>query len=155
MADGIIAMRKGRIAQVGSPDDLYLRPESLFVASFIGAPPINLMEGELRGDRLQVHDSVLSYQGQDSGTVVLGLRPESISGARDGDAHTGRHHEIEATVEVIEPTGPDTLAMIMLGGVECTARLRADAPARPGQPGRFMVDMGQARPFATATTPRL
>ena len=46
MADRIVCMRAGRIEQVGTPDDLYLRPESLFIASFIGSPPINLIRGE-------------------------------------------------------------------------------------------------------------
>ena len=49
MADRIICMRAGRIEQIGTPDDLYLRPSSLFVASFIGSPPINLIVGEARG----------------------------------------------------------------------------------------------------------
>ncbi len=49
MADRIICMRAGRIEQVGTPDDLYLRPSSLFVAGFIGSPPINLIAGEARG----------------------------------------------------------------------------------------------------------
>ena len=46
-------------------------------------------------------------------------------------------------VEVTEPTGPDTLAVMMLGGVEATARLRADTKARPGEVSNFMVDMSK------------
>ena len=46
MADRIVCMRAGRIEQVGTPDDLYLRPKSLFIASFIGSPPVNLIRGE-------------------------------------------------------------------------------------------------------------
>ena len=51
MADRIICMSQGRIEQVGSPDDLYLRPPSLVVAGFIGAPPINLLPGQIGGEQ--------------------------------------------------------------------------------------------------------
>ncbi|MEM7020987.1 MAG: ABC transporter ATP-binding protein [Pseudomonadota bacterium] len=103
MADRIICMSKGRIEQVGSPDDLYLRPESLFVASFIGAPPINLMEGEIRGDQLQVHDAALPYQGQDSGAVVLGLRPETLRFEDQG---------LGGRITEVEPMGRETLYLV-------------------------------------------
>ena len=53
MADRIICMRGGCIEQVGTPDDLYLKPSSLFVASFIGSPPINLIAGEARDGTVQ------------------------------------------------------------------------------------------------------
>ena len=52
-------------------------------------------------------------------------------------------HRIDCLVEVTEPTGPDTLAVMMLGGVEATARLRVDTNARPGEVCPFMVDMGK------------
>ena len=54
MADRIICMSKGRIEQIGTADDLYARPNSIFVASFVGAPPINLVEGRAGGGRLSV-----------------------------------------------------------------------------------------------------
>ncbi len=55
MADRIICMRAGRIEQVGTPDDLYLRPSGLFVAGFIGSPPINLIEGHARNGAISVN----------------------------------------------------------------------------------------------------
>src|ERR687891_1634014 len=76
MADRIICMSKGRIEQIGTPDDLYLRPNSLFVAGFIGSPPLNLLPGEGAGDRLGIDGSALPYEGDASGAGVFGLRPE-------------------------------------------------------------------------------
>jgi len=103
MADRIICMSKGRIEQVGSPDDLYLRPESLFVAGFIGAPPINLIEGQISGGQVRVHDAVLPYQGEDSDAVVLGLRPEALR--FDDNGFPGRITEVE-------PMGRETLYLV-------------------------------------------
>ena len=93
MADRIICMSKGEIEQIGTPDDLYLRPQSLFVAGFIGAPPINLLSGEVAGDRLRIDGASLPYEGDAGGPVVLGLRPEALrfeaGGLRRPD-HRGR-----------------------------------------------------------------
>ena len=100
MADRIICMRGGRIEQVGTPDDLYLRPTSVFIASFIGSPPINLIDGHgarRRGDRERRRAAACRRRGigrdQDrpaaraSGVFRRGLarahRPDRADGARD------------------------------------------------------------------------
>ncbi len=103
MADRIVVMRMGRIEQIGTAEDLYRRPDSLFVASFIGAPPINLLEGEAADGRLRVGEVTLELRGQVAGTVVLGLRPESI--ALDGAG-------IPARVADVEPMGRETLLLL-------------------------------------------
>src|SRR5271169_2521466 len=63
MADRIICMRAGRIEQIGTPDDLYRRPQSLFIAGFIGSPPINMVNGEARGRAVCVGSVVLPIAG--------------------------------------------------------------------------------------------
>ncbi|MGH6944693.1 MAG: ABC transporter ATP-binding protein [Geminicoccaceae bacterium] len=103
MADRIICMRKGRIEQVGSSDDLYLRPNSLFVASFIGAPPINLLPASANDGMLQVERSTLPYAGEAKGPVVLGIRPEAVRFAAGG---------IEGRITDIEPMGRETLYLV-------------------------------------------
>jgi multiple sugar transport system ATP-binding protein len=87
--------------------------------------------------------------------IILGLRPEAIADPREAEAHTSHHHQIEARVEVTEPTGPDTLTVIMLGGKEATARLRADTKVNPGERASFMVDMAKAVLFDPATENRI
>ena len=64
MADRIICMRAGRIEQVGTPDDLYLRPKSLFIASFIGSPPVNLISGEAADGAVRARDRRLPDRGR-------------------------------------------------------------------------------------------
>jgi len=103
MADRIICMSKGEIEQIGTPDDLYLRPQSLFVAGFIGSPPINLLAGEVAGDRLRIDGATLPYEGDARGPVVFGLRPEALRFEPGGLA--GRITEVE-------PMGRETLYLV-------------------------------------------
>ncbi|MDH3663786.1 MAG: ABC transporter ATP-binding protein [Alphaproteobacteria bacterium] len=104
MADRIICMRDGRIEQIGTPDDLYHRPASLFVAGFIGAPPINLLPGRLDRGALKIGDASLPCDGNGvAGDVVLGLRPETLRFSEAGLA--GR-------IDEIEPMGRETLYLV-------------------------------------------
>jgi inositol-phosphate transport system ATP-binding protein len=108
MADRIICMSKGRIEQVGSPYDLYHTPTSLFVASFIGSPPINLFQGTVRDGRIVVKDTALGLSGAAEGDVTLGdvtlgVRPEHVLFAEQG---------IAGTIDEIEPMGRETLYLV-------------------------------------------
>jgi inositol-phosphate transport system ATP-binding protein len=91
MADRIICMCAGRIEQVGTPDDLYLRPKSLFIASFIGSPSVNLIRGEAQNGAVRAGTVVFPFQGLPGG-VTIGLRPEHLrfaeAGLRGRIAHT-------------------------------------------------------------------
>src|SRR5919106_2315036 len=87
--------------------------------------------------------------------VLLGLRPESLTDPGAAEARTPHHHRIECLVEVTEPTGPDTLAVIRLGGIEATARLKADADVTPDVPAIFVVDMAKAVLFDPDTEARI
>ncbi len=106
MADRIICMRAGRIEQMGTPDDLYRRPASRFVAGFIGSPPINLLAGIATAGRLEVNGTELACAGRVEGQVVLGLRPEAVRFAA-----TGR----PARITEIEPMGRETLYLVESG----------------------------------------
>ncbi|WP_421723482.1 ABC transporter ATP-binding protein [Bauldia sp.] len=104
MADRIVCMNKGRIEQVGSADDLYARPRSTFVASFIGSPPINFVDMTRDGDSLRSGEESLelvSANGADSrASVRLGVRPENLRAAASG---------IPAIVHSVEPMGREVL----------------------------------------------
>jgi inositol-phosphate transport system ATP-binding protein len=92
MADRIICMRAGGIEQIGTPDDLYLSPSSLFVASFIGSPPINLIAGQAQDGILTVNGTGIPVEGA-SGPLTVGLRPEHLTFTDTGLA--GRIAQIE------------------------------------------------------------
>ena len=114
MADRIVCMSKGRIEQVATPVELYARPASLFVASFVGAPPINLIAARADGGEVVVNDVRLHRAdagGGGGGDVVLGIRPEHVRfGEEDGLA--GR-------IDQVEPMGRETLYLVetAVGGV--------------------------------------
>ncbi|MCP8936897.1 ABC transporter ATP-binding protein [Alsobacter sp. SYSU M60028] len=109
MADRVICMSKGRIEQVGTAEDLYHRPGSLFVASFIGSPPINLLEGSASGRALRVGQAELALAGECGGAVVLGVRPEQItlgSGPLRGRVVDTEAHGRETFYHLDTPLGP-------------------------------------------------
>ena len=93
MADRIIVMSGGRIEQIGTPDDLYLRPRTQFVAGFIGSPPINFVSGEVADGHLRVGGADFSIDGVPPGRVSLGLRPEHL--AFGGAGLPGRVMQLE------------------------------------------------------------
>jgi len=78
MADRVICMSRGRIEQVGTAEDLYHRPNSVFVAGFIGSPPINLLACSVDAGTLRVGEAKLRATGG-AGECVLGVRPESVA----------------------------------------------------------------------------
>ncbi len=116
MADKIVILRDGYIEQEGSPLDVYDRPANLFVAEFIGSPSMNLLKGEVTASGVKVGDGTVlplpqSHKAKPGQKVVYGIRPEHLtlgSGAR-------------ATVNVIEPTGPEMHIYAELGGQEVCA----------------------------------
>jgi multiple sugar transport system ATP-binding protein len=123
----VAVMREGVIQQIADPQTIYERPANMFVASFIGSPTMNFLSGTLEraGDTLALRhgDGALPLVGlaQDvSGfvgrQVVAGIRPESL-GAGSGPA------TLSGKVDVVEPTGPDTMVIVSVGGQLITARL--------------------------------
>jgi len=104
MADRIICMRAGRIEQVGTSDDLYLRPNSVFIASFIGSPPINLIAASGRAGAAVVDGVALPFADDPTtGGVTVGLRPEHLRFGNRG---------LEGRIAQIEPMGREILYVV-------------------------------------------
>ncbi|TMH96900.1 MAG: ABC transporter ATP-binding protein, partial [Betaproteobacteria bacterium] len=100
MADRIVVMNAGRIEQEGTAEDLYERPETLFVASFIGSPPINLFDGHAEGGAIKIHQGTMALATPVNGPVVLGIRPESLTVNGSG---------MPARIVAVEPMGREVL----------------------------------------------
>ena len=79
--------------------------------------------------------------------VILGIRPEMISHGFADQAENPMIHEIGSVVEVLEPTGPDTLVFIHINGKEVTCRVNPNAAGSPGESMKLMVDMSKALLF--------
>jgi multiple sugar transport system ATP-binding protein len=111
MADRIAVINHGRLEQVGTPDELYAAPASLFVAGFIGTPPMNLLEvGDLDGhsDFGDVRGSGTGSASASGGPLTVGVRPEHLSlDLRAGD------WTVTGTVALIEPTGQDRVVQLV------------------------------------------
>jgi inositol-phosphate transport system ATP-binding protein len=102
MADRIICMREGRVEQIGTPDDLYLKPASLFVAAFIGSPPINVIAGEARDGAIKAGATAFPVDGA-SGGVTVGLRPEHLRLGESG---------LPGSIAQVEPMGREVLYVV-------------------------------------------
>ena len=78
LADQIVVMNQGRVEQIGTPDEIYQRPATAFVARFIGSPPMNLIEGAVVDGTLRCADVVLGRTLAPAGRVQIGIRPERV-----------------------------------------------------------------------------
>jgi len=133
MADRIVVMRDGRIAQVGAPLELYDRPANVFVAGFIGSPAMNLLPGVVRreagGLAVMVDGASLPVpdrSGLDEGRkVVFGIRPEHLDLTGAGG--------LQARVVVVEPTGSETHVVLRIAERDLTAVFRERHAFTPGQ----------------------
>ncbi len=85
ISDRIVVMQAGVVQQVGKPQDVYDDPVNLFVAKFLGTPPINVFDGTVKDGKLYIGaDSVLAVEGVSDREVYVGIRPEGFVLARDG-----------------------------------------------------------------------
>ncbi|MBO5439276.1 MAG: ABC transporter ATP-binding protein [Clostridia bacterium] len=79
ISDMIVVMKLGVVQQIGHPQEVYNNPTNLFVAKFLGTPPINVLTGEVRGQKLYISDvDVLDAPGVDDRSVFVGIRPEGF-----------------------------------------------------------------------------
>ena len=124
MADRVVVMDAGRIQQVGTPTEIYDRPANTFVASFIGAPAMNLVEGRMEGGTFRAPGiEVTGLRGAPDGPVTLGFRAEDIAFASGGGA-------LNAPVYSSELLGDATLVSWRLG--ETLVSVKADKALRIG-----------------------
>ncbi|MEM9126635.1 MAG: sn-glycerol-3-phosphate ABC transporter ATP-binding protein UgpC, partial [Pseudomonadota bacterium] len=127
LADRIVVLEYGRIAQVGTPRELYERPANLFVAQFIGSPKMNILPCSAEGDTYTLnHGRSGEFTGL--GTAdKLGIRPEHIELVAPGEGQS------DGVVEVVEYLGADTFLIVDCGGAEnVTVRLNGDSDLEPG-----------------------
>ena len=85
ISDRIVVMKAGVVQQIGKPQEVYDDPVNLFVAKFLGTPPVNVWKGEIRNEKLCIGDAVLlDAPGQKDRAVFVGIRPEGFVLKEDG-----------------------------------------------------------------------
>ena len=129
LAQRMIVMNGGRMEQIGTPEAVYHRPATTFVASFIGSPPMNLIQGVADGSRFTVGGQTLALPmaAPRAGELVLGLRPEHVELSQMGG--TGWPLRVEA----LEMLGAERLVYGRLG--ETLFIVRIDATLTPPKVG--------------------
>ena len=162
LGDRIVVMLDGVIQQVAPPTEIYANPANKFVASFIGSPPMNFIEGRIvqegdgcvfssgTGIRLKAskaHMPILeSWSGKD---ITIGIRPESFSHPHDdpsGDAVI-----LRGNVDVVEPLGSESYVYVSAGETSLTARLAGDKVPPVNELYALHVDMTKAHYFDPAS----
>jgi ABC-type sugar transport system ATPase subunit len=155
LADRVVVMNNGHIEQVGTPDEVYHAPASLFVAGFIGAPTMNLVPVQ-RGDSNQVRlvengraIALPKPIAESASALMLGMRPEDVDVAQ-GAIAPGQV-DMPAIVEVVEPLGADTLVFTRMAGHPVVARVRPDVRPKPGETVDLRFDLARAHLFDAAS----
>src|SRR5215211_5786246 len=154
LADRVVVMNGGNIEQVGPPQELYHRPATRFVAGFIGSPAMNIIPARLENGagalRLNLPDGITlpvpaerthRYAGYAGKEVLFGIRPEHLTEPKNLDRPNVA--TFEATPEVIEPMGVETMVIFSIQGSEIMARFDPSIPAEPGRRMPFAADLNQ------------
>jgi multiple sugar transport system ATP-binding protein len=127
LADRIVVLDAGRIAQVGTPRELYERPANLFVAQFIGSPKMNVMPCETKDGQFALAGGRGGAFAGEGAATHVGIRPEHITLGPDGSG------QCDGTVDVLEYLGADTFVIIDGGPLgQITVRVIGDADLKPG-----------------------
>lgn len=163
MGDRIVVMKDGVIQQVDTPQRLYDYPVNMFVASFIGSPQMNFIDGRLEResdgiyislgtDKIKLSekyssDRVGSYIGE---TVSVGIRPEDIG---DSEYFLSAHPNsvLDGMTEVTELMGSEVYAYIRYANTRLTARLKPDTTAESDKPIHFAVNEKKVHLFDKLT----
>ena len=123
LADRVVVMKQGVVQQVGSPTEIYDRPANAFVASFIGNPAMNLVEGDMKSGSFAAKNVELSGLSAPDGKVTLGFRAEDAEVVESGG-------QINASIYTMELLGEATMVSVRIGGalvsVKADKNYRAD-----------------------------
>jgi len=141
MADRIAIMNDGKLQQLNSPEDIYAQPTSIFVAGFVGSPPMNFVDCSFLGKKnAQLDAGVFTVALPDhvkdiikaratGSELVLGVRPEDITLCEK----SGSPESIEANVYVVEPLGSEVIANLKVGEELIKAKTPPDLKLQIGQ----------------------
>jgi multiple sugar transport system ATP-binding protein len=155
LADRIVVMRSGVVQQIGKPDDIYERPRNMFVASFLGNPPINFMDGtlEVAGDRVLFRRGELALAlpphiaervaGQSGRAVVLGIRAEDVV------SHSGALHEdgLQGRILSVLPVGSDQFLEVEVEGTKLYFRVGKEGQHKDGENVTLKVNLNRLHLF--------
>jgi multiple sugar transport system ATP-binding protein len=161
MGDKIAVIRHGHLLQVGTPVDIYQRPENVFVADFVGSPPMNFIPAEIKGESaldvgpgifsLTLHqETAVSLKKARSSRVILGIRPEHLEILPQQEAES-----YPATLEVVEPLGTYRVFSLRIDKRVIRVRSAEKLPYQPGDKVYFRFDVRKVHLFDAQTEKRI
>jgi len=147
LADRVVVMNKGVVQQVGTPTEIYDRPTNTFVASFIGSPAMNLLDGRLEcGTFTADHVCIAGLSGPD-GPVTLGFRAEDARRADEG--------ALSAPIYTLELLGDATMVTLRAGGGLVSVKAHKDFRAKIGTPFSAHIPVEACHLFDANTGQRI
>ncbi|RYH04639.1 ABC transporter ATP-binding protein [Salipiger sp. IMCC34102] len=159
LADRIAIMKGGAIMQLGTPAEIYNRPQNLYVADFIGSPSMNFLRGTYRDGAVHGADMMVPMDGYawagdwpEGREVIFGIRPEHIV---TGDRLPSVPVKTEARIDLVEPMGSDTLVYAQMDGRDVNIRMEGTAEVRPGDTVPVGFNPARASLFDPETEKRL
>lgn len=154
LSDRIVVMRDGQIAQAGPPEEVYRRPADTFVATFVGSPKMNLVDGAVSGGELRTESGLrIRVGGPDAAAVTVGVRPDDLT-LRPVQT-TATTASAAPTVELVELLGPRAIVTVRSGELRLTSVV--DAPSLSEIPTGTAVELSarDVHRFDIATGTRL
>jgi multiple sugar transport system ATP-binding protein len=153
LADRICVMQKGKVLQIAPPREIYEKPATSFVATFLGTPRMNLIDGRVDGGELacgpfRLPKPALASSGSER--VVVGVRPEDVHLAAEGEPGAARFE-----VAVSEPLGAETHLVLRAGDVELRVRAPGFDPRPPRTPVFVRIDASRMHLFTSSGGARL
>ncbi|MGV8831812.1 MAG: ABC transporter ATP-binding protein [Devosia sp.] len=156
LADRIVIMRDGHIEQIGTPSEVFEHPVNIFVAGFIGSPPMNLLDAVVANGKARLSDGVevplapglALTEGQQ---IVLGFRPESLAPQGHALHGNGAALTLKHTVIIAEPLGTETILFVAMGGQDVQAKMLNPRVVAPGEELEFTLDLTRLHVFDKAS----
>lgn len=149
LADRIVVMQSGAIQQIGTPDEIYNDPANTFVAGFIGAPPMNLVDGAIEAGIFRAPGMSVPVKTSHSGNgFTLGFRPEDCTVSAGSDV-------LQGEVYGVEPTGDITYLTLKAGDKMIEVKAHRDYRAALGAPEQVAVDQSRVCLFDSSSGERI
>jgi ABC-type sugar transport system ATPase subunit len=133
LGDRIAVLSGGKLQQLGPPQEVYDHPANVFVAGFIGSPPMNLLRANAVSGMITAGDLQLEIPGVADGEVVVGIRPEALRPAGDGLA------SVPFTIDVVEPLGDEIVVHGTVAGRPAGGELEEQIPLAGSEPARATI----------------
>lgn len=162
LGERIVVMNAGEIQQIAEPEELYERPSNMFVAGFIGSPPMNFIQARLDGRQLitaahtfvipnHLLDKYKHYQGKE---VIFGIRPEDIMTISLLNS-IPEHNVVSTTLKVVEHLGAELLIYFDNGNQQVTGRVNADVKLKALQHVELFFNLNKMQLFDPVSQQRI